>query len=177
MDNQIFNASMNTQLISSQAVKLLTKLTGQDLTVHDITPQMVFMANLIALLKGVIHADAKVSEDEVAQFNATLSRLNLSGKQTVEVAKLLLSGIQKYKLYVHAKIDDFLILLAPLCEAEKLLLFGLGYRMAMADSYLDASESRYLRDLGKRLEIESRYLDVLEFSFGGKSYARSFTMS
>ncbi len=166
---------MNTQLISSQAVKLLTKLTGQDLTVHDITPQMVFMANLIALLKGVIHADAKVSEDEVAQFNATLSRLNLSGKQTVEVAKLLLSGIQKYKLYVHAKIDDFLILLAPLCEAEKLLLFGLGYRMAMADSYLDASESRYLRDLGKRLEIESRYLDVLEFSFGGKSYnARDF---
>lgn len=159
---------MKTQLIGSQAVKLLSKLTGQDLTVHDITPQVVFMADLIALLKGVIHADAKVSEDEVAQFKATLGKLNLSSKQTVEVAKLLLSGIQKHRL--HSDIDDFLILLVPLSEAEKLLLFGLGYRMAMADSILDASESKYLRDLGKRLEIESRYLDVLESSFGGKSY-------
>jgi len=159
---------MKTQLIGSQAIKLLSKLTGQELTVHDITPQVVFMADLIALLKGVIHADAKVSEDEVAQFKATLAKLNLSSKQTVEVAKLLLSGVQKYKL--HSEIDDFLILLVPLSEAEKLLLFGLGYRMAMADSSLDASESSYLRDLGKRLEIESRYLDVLESSFGGKSY-------
>ena len=159
---------MKTQLIGSQAVKLLSKLTGQELTVHDITPPVVFMADLIALLKGVIHADAKVSEDEVAQFKATLGRLGLTNKQTVEIAKLLLSGIQKYKL--HSAIDDFLILLVPLSEAEKLLLFGLGYRMAMADSSLDVSESKYLRDLGKRLEIESRYLDVLESSFAGKSY-------
>jgi uncharacterized tellurite resistance protein B-like protein len=155
---------MKTQLIGSQAVKLLSKLTGQELTVHDITPQVVFMADLISLLKGVIHADAKVSDDEVAQFKATLGKLNLSGKQTMEVAKLLLSGVQKYKLY--SEIDDFLILLVPLSEAEKLLLLGLGYRMAMADSSLDASESKYLRDLGKRLEIESRYLDVLEGSSG-----------
>lgn len=159
---------MNTQLIGSEAVKLLSKLTGQDLTVHDITPQVVFMADLIALLKGVINADAKVSKDEVVHFKATLGKLHLSGKQTVEMAKLLLSGVQKYKL--HSAIDDFLILLVPLSEAEKLLLFGLGYRMAMADSSLDASESEYLRDLGKRLEIESRYLDVLESSFGGNSY-------
>ena len=74
---------MNTQLIGSQAVKLLSKLTGQDLKVHDITPQVVFMANVIALLKGVIHADAKVSEDEVSQFRVTLSKLNVGNKQTV----------------------------------------------------------------------------------------------
>ncbi len=159
---------MNTQLIGIQAIKLLSKLTGQDLTVHDVTPQVVFMTDLIALLKGVIHADAKVSEDEVTHFKATLGRIGLTNKQTVEIAKLLLSGIQKYKL--HSEIDDFLILLVPLSEAEKLLLFGLGYRMAIADSSLDESESKYLRDLGKRLEIESRYLDVLEFSFAGKSY-------
>lgn len=159
---------MNTQLIGIQAIKLLSKLTGQDLTVHDVTPQVVFMTDLIALLKGVIHADAKVSEDEVTHFKATLGRIGLTNKQTVEIAKLLLSGIQKYKL--HSEIDDFLILLVPLSEAEKLLLFGLGYRMAIADSSLDESESKYLRDLGKRLEIESRYLDVLESSFAGKSY-------
>ena len=159
---------MKTQLIGSQAVKLLSKLTGQDLTVHDITSQVVFMANLIALLKGVIYADAKVSEDEVSQFRATLSKLNVGNKQTFELSKLLYSGIQKYKL--HSEIDDFLILLVPLSEAEKLLLFGLGYRMTMADSSLDESERKYLRDLGKRLEIESRHLDVLESSFGGKDY-------
>jgi len=159
---------MKTQFIGSQAVKLLSKLTGQELTVHDVTPQVVFMADLIALLKGVIHADAKISEDEVTLFKTTLGRIGLTNKQTVEIAKLLLSGIQKYKL--HSAIDDFLILLVPLSEAEKLLLFGLGYRMAMADSSLDACESQYLRDLGKRLEIESRYLDVLESSFAGKPY-------
>jgi tRNA U34 5-carboxymethylaminomethyl modifying GTPase MnmE/TrmE/uncharacterized tellurite resistance protein B-like protein len=159
---------MNTQLIGVQAVKLLSQLTGLNLMVGDITPPVVFMADLIALLKGVIHADAKVGEDEVTQFRATLNRLNLNNKETAEIAKLLLSGVQKYQL--HNKVDDFLILLAPLSESEKLLLFGLGYRMAMADSALDASESKYLRDLGKRLEIESRYLDVLESSFGGKSY-------
>lgn len=159
---------MNTQLIGIQAVKLLSQLTGLNLTVSDITPPVVFMADLIALLKGVIHADAKVGEDEVAQFKATLNRLNLKNKETAEIVKLLLSGVQKYQL--HNKIDDFLILLVPLSESEKLLLFGLGYRMAIADSTLAASESKYLRDLGKRLEIESRYLDVLESSFGGKSY-------
>ncbi len=159
---------MNTQLIGVQAVKLLSQLTGLNLTMSDITPPIVFMTDLIALLKGVIHADAKVGEDEVAQFKATLNRLNLKNKETAEIAKLLLSGVQKYQL--HNKVDDFLILLVPLSESEKLLLFGLGYRMAMADSTLDASESKYLRDLGKRLEIESRYLDVLESSFGGKSY-------
>jgi GTPase Era involved in 16S rRNA processing/uncharacterized tellurite resistance protein B-like protein len=159
---------MNIQLISSQAVKLLSKLTGQDLTVHDITPQVLFTADLLALLKGVIYADGKVSEDEVSQFKETLSKLNLISKKTSEVSKILFSGIQKYKL--HAGLDEFLVLLVPLSEAEKLLLFGLGYRMAMADSILDASESKYLRDLAKPLEIESRYLDVLESSFGGKSY-------
>jgi uncharacterized tellurite resistance protein B-like protein/GTPase SAR1 family protein len=159
---------MNTQLIGVQAVKLLSQLTGLNLMVGDITPPVVFMADLIALLKGVIHADAKVGEDEVTQFKATLNRLNLNNKETAEIAKLLLSGVQKYQL--HNKVDDFLILLVPLSESEKLLLFGVGYRMAMADSTLDASESKYLRDLGKRLEIESRYLDVLESSFGGKSY-------
>lgn len=159
---------MNNHLIGSQAVKLLSKLIGQDLTRQDITPQVVFMADLIALLKGVIHADAKVSEDEVAQFKATLSKLNLGNKQAFELSKLLYSGVHKYNL--HSEIDDFLILLVPLSDAEKLLLFGLGYRMAIADSSLDASESKYLRDLGKRLEIESRHLDILEFSFGGKPY-------
>jgi len=159
---------MKTQLISSQAVKLLSKLTSQELTVHDITPQVVFMADLIALLKGVIYADGKVSEDAVAQFKSTLNNLNLTSKKTSEVSKILFSGIQKYSL--HAGLNVFLVLLVPLSEAEKLLLFGLGYRMAMADSSLDASESKYLRDLGKRLEIESRHLDVLESSFGGKPY-------
>ena len=68
---------MKTQLIGSQAVKLLSKLTGQDLTVHDITSQVVFMANLIALLKGVIYADAKVSEDEVRQFKDEMQHLEI----------------------------------------------------------------------------------------------------
>jgi len=159
---------MNTELIGVQAVKLLSKLTNQDLTVHDITPQVMFIADLIAMLKGVIYADGKVSEDEVSQFKTILSKLHLTSKKTSEISKILFSGIQKYKL--HAGLDEFLVLLVPLSESERLLLFGFGYRMAMADSTLDASESKYLRDLGKRLEVESRYLDVLESSFGGKSY-------
>jgi GTPase Era involved in 16S rRNA processing/uncharacterized tellurite resistance protein B-like protein len=159
---------MNNQLIGSQAVKLLSQLIGQNLTVSDITPQVIFMADLIALLKGVIHADQQVGEDEIIQFRNTLNKLDLTNKQTVELSKLLLSGIQRYKL--HSAIDDFLVLLVPLSEAEKLLLFGLGYRMAMADSTLDNSESKYLRNLAGRLGIESRYLDVLESSFSGKPY-------
>lgn len=159
---------MKTQLIDSQVVKLLSKLTGQNLMVDDITPQMLFMTNLIALLKGVIYADGEIREDEVDQFKATLNNLTLTSKKTAGIYRVLFSGIQKYQL--HAGLDGFLVLLVPLSDAEKLLLFGLGYRMAMADSSLDESESKYLRDLGKRLEIESRYLDVLESSFGGKSY-------
>jgi uncharacterized tellurite resistance protein B-like protein len=160
--------NMNTQPIGTQAVKLLSKLTGLDLAVSDITPQVVFMTNLIALLKGVIHADRETAEEEVAQFKQTLSKLNLNNPQTLELVNLLLSGVQKYKLY--SEIDHFLILLVPLSESEKLLLFGLGYRMAMADSSLDEAESQYLRTLGNRIDIESRYLDVLEASFSGKSY-------
>ena len=159
---------METQLIGYQAVKLLSQLTGQNLTVSDVTPQIVFMTDLIALLRGVIHADQKATEEEIALFKQTLNKLNLNNQKTIEVTKLLLSGIQKLKLY--ADIDNFLILLVPLSDSEKLLLFGLGYRMAMADSNLDEAESKYLRNLGDRLEIEPRYLDVLESSFKGNSY-------
>jgi uncharacterized tellurite resistance protein B-like protein len=159
---------MDIQLIGSQAVKILSMLTGQDLTLKDITPQVIFIADLIALLKGVVHADTKVSEDEITQFRSTLNKLNLNNKQTIEVAKLLLSGIQKYQLY--KKINDFVILLVPLSESEKLLLFGLGYQMAMADSSLDETESIYLRNLGRLIHLDNRFFDVFESSFSGKSY-------
>ncbi len=159
---------MNTQLIGSQAVKLLSQLTGQELTISDVTPQVIFTTDLIVLLMGVIHADQKVAEDEIAHLKDTLNKLNLTHKDTLELVKLLLSGIKKNKLY--SQIDNFLVLLVPLTESEKLLLFGLGYRMAMADSHIEENERKYLQNLGNRLEIEPRYLNVLEYVFSGQQY-------
>ncbi|MEE3718177.1 dynamin family protein [Tumidithrix elongata RA019] len=159
---------MNTQLIGNQAVQVLSQLTRQNLLITDITPQVVFMTNLITLSMGVAHADQKVTEDEVNHLRDTLNKLNLSNRKTIELVLLILTGVKTSKLY--SKIDDFLILLVPLSEAEKLLLFGLGYKIAMADSSLDDRERNYLRTLGNRLEIEPRHLDVLEYSFSGKQY-------
>ncbi len=58
---------MNTAKISPELMELLSLITGKKLTKKDITPPVLFMANLVVILIGVIYADGKVAEEEKSQ--------------------------------------------------------------------------------------------------------------
>ncbi|PSB13230.1 dynamin family protein, partial [filamentous cyanobacterium Phorm 46] len=66
---------MNTSLISSQTVELVSRLTGQNLRKEDITPPILFLAALITVLLGVINADGTVGAEEKQQLATTLKEL------------------------------------------------------------------------------------------------------
>ncbi|WP_292779716.1 hypothetical protein [Nostoc sp. NMS9] len=55
---------MDTSLVSSQAVELLSQITGQKLTLKNLTPPVIFLANLVTVLLGVIFVDGTVAESE-----------------------------------------------------------------------------------------------------------------
>ena len=55
---------MDIAKISNESIELLSLITGKKLTKKDVTPSVLFLANLIIILIGVIYADGKVVEEE-----------------------------------------------------------------------------------------------------------------
>ncbi|TBR59458.1 hypothetical protein B4U84_00480 [Westiellopsis prolifica IICB1] len=55
---------MDNSRIGAQTVDLLSRITGQKLSQRDITPLVIFLANLVTLLLGVIFVDGTVAESE-----------------------------------------------------------------------------------------------------------------
>jgi hypothetical protein len=54
---------MDTAKISPELIELLSLITGKKLSSKDITPPVLFMANLVLILIGVIYADGTVAEE------------------------------------------------------------------------------------------------------------------
>ena len=55
---------MDIAKISNESIELLSLITGKKLTKKDVTPSVLFLANLVIILIGVIYADGKVVEEE-----------------------------------------------------------------------------------------------------------------
>ena len=66
---------MNTSLISSQTVELISLLTRQKLRKEDISPPMLFLAGLVTVLVGVIYADGTVDAEETQRLSTTMTAL------------------------------------------------------------------------------------------------------
>lgn len=157
---------MNTALIDSETVELLSRLTGQKLSSRDITPPVIFMAALVTVLLGVMYADGTVTDEEKQRFQKTIERFIPQEGNVRQLAVLLGKQIEQHQLY--KKPSQLVRLIAPLSTSERLLLISFGYEMSAADGEMEKSEKRYLEIYGDRLSINPRHLAVLEAVFSGQ---------
>ncbi len=158
---------MDTSLISSQTVELVSRLTGQKLRKEDITPPVLFLAGLITVLLGVMYADDTVSAEETQRLRTTLTELIPANNSLRQLVMPMVKGVREQQLY--KKIQESLALTACFSEEEKLLLISFGYQMSAADGTMDDREKGYLKIIASRLGIEGRFLTVLEASFSSQA--------
>ncbi|MDZ8095354.1 MAG: dynamin family protein [Nostoc sp. DedQUE05] len=154
---------MDTSLVSSQTVELLSQITGQKLTQKNLTPPVIFLANLVTVLLGVIFVDGIVAESEKQRLLTTLYRFSNPESDVRKLTHLMIKGVKENQVY--KQINNLLSLAAPLSESEKLLLISFGYEMSAADGEIDPHEKKYLEILAKHLGIKSQHLAILEAGF------------
>jgi uncharacterized tellurite resistance protein B-like protein/GTPase SAR1 family protein len=154
---------MEISLIGTEAVELLSRITGQKLSQRDLTPPVIFMAALVTVLLGVMLVDGTVTDEEKQRWQKTINRFIPPGGNVRQLTQLLTKGIRQNQVY--KKLNDLQTLTAPLSESERLLLIGFGYEMSAADGEMDAREKKYLEAIANRLGINPRYLAVLEAGF------------
>jgi uncharacterized tellurite resistance protein B-like protein len=154
---------MDTSLVSSEAVDLLSRLTGQKLSQKELTPPVIFLTALVTVLLGVIFADSQVTNEEKQRLQATLNKFIPPTGNVRQLTQLMVKGVRENLDYT--KPSQLLKLTAPLSKSQRLLLISFGYEMSAADGEMDAREKRYLEIIGDRLNINPRHLGVLEAVF------------
>ncbi|MHC5730785.1 MAG: hypothetical protein ACYTXY_43105, partial [Nostoc sp.] len=84
---------MNTFLIGNQVVDLLSRITGQKLTQRDATRPVIFLANLVTVLLGVMFVDGIVTDEEKQRLLAILYRFSTPGSDVRRLTHLMIKGI------------------------------------------------------------------------------------
>jgi uncharacterized tellurite resistance protein B-like protein len=157
---------MDTSLVGSEAIELLSRLTGKSLTQQEVTSSLVFQAALVSVLLGVILADKTVTDQEKQKLQTLLNQLASPGSDTRQLLQTLLKGVQQHQVY--RKENELLALTASLSESERLLLISLGYQMSASDGDVDSREKAYLQMIASRLGVKTQYLDILEPGLTGQ---------
>jgi uncharacterized tellurite resistance protein B-like protein/GTPase SAR1 family protein len=158
---------MDTSLINSQTVEVVSRLAGQKLRKEDINPPILFLAALITVLLGVINADGTFGVQEKQQLATTLRELIPANNSLQKLLMPMVKSVTQHQAY--NKFPVLLALTACFSEEEKLLLISFGYQMSIADGSMDEIEKQYLKNIADRLGINGRYLTVLEASFSARS--------
>ncbi len=155
---------MKNSLIQSEVVEFVSRITKLELTREDLTPPVVFLAALVSVLTGVVHADNEVTGEEEQKLLTILERFTPSEDTVHHLTQLMIGGVRENQVY--ANLEQMKLLMAPLLEPEKLLLIGLGYEISAADGSIDDTEKQYLQQVASQLELDLQYLTILEASFG-----------
>ncbi|MDZ8087912.1 MAG: dynamin family protein [Nostoc sp. DedQUE12b] len=154
---------MDTSLVNSQTVELFSQITGQKLTKKNLTPPVIFLANLVTVLLGVIFVDGTVAESEKQRLLTTLYRFSNPESDVRKLTHLMIKGVKDNQVY--KQVNSLLALAAPLSESEKLLLISFGYEMSAANGEIDPHEKKYLEMIGNQLGIKPQHLAILEAAF------------
>jgi uncharacterized tellurite resistance protein B-like protein/GTPase SAR1 family protein len=166
---------MDTKLVDSQAVDLLSNITGQKLSKEDVTPSVIFLAALVALLLGVIFADSQVTEEEKQKLQKTLNKFIPAEGGVRELTKLMVKGVKENLDYT--KSTNLLKLTSSFSKSQKLLLLSFGYEMSAADGAIDAREKRYLEVIADWLGVKAAHLGVLEAGFSHQENVNAAALS
>ncbi len=151
---------MDTSRVGAQTVDLLSRITGQKLSQRDLKPLVIFLANLVTLLLGVIFVDGTVAESEKQRLLTILYRFSLPESDVRRLTHLMIKGVKENEVY--QKVNDLLTLAAPLSESERLLLISFGYEISAVDGEMDSREKKYLQIVAKEIGINPQHLAVLE---------------
>ena len=154
---------MDTALVDSEVVDLLSRITGQKLSQRELTPPVIFLAALITVLLGVMLVDGTVTDEEKQRWQTTIHQFIPPKGNVHQLTQLMSQGIRQNQIY--KKFDELMTLTAPLSEPEKLLLVSFGYEMSAADGEIDSREKKYLEAIANKLEISQQHLAVLEAGF------------
>lgn len=154
---------MNTSLIENQIFNFLSKITDKNITQRDINSSLIFVANLIIILLGVMFADGIVTDKEKQKLVEILDRFNIPGSNTHRFKYLIIKGAKKYQLYI--KFNELIAITSFLSESEKLLLIGLGYEMSTINGRLGWHEQRYLEKFAHFLAVRPEHFAVLKAAF------------
>lgn len=154
---------MDTTLISTEVVELLSRISRQKLREQDITPLVVFVTALISILRGVMIIDRTIAVEEEERLQKTLKAFASGDPHRIELIQRLVKGISKQQVYFNP--TELLTLTAFFSESEKLLLIGSGYEMSAVDGHIDLREQMYLQSIGNRLGLDSRHIAVVDTLF------------
>ncbi|MBW4548215.1 MAG: TerB family tellurite resistance protein [Symplocastrum torsivum CPER-KK1] len=154
---------MDTALVGSETIDLLSRITGQKLNQQDLTPSIIFLTALVTVLLGVMYADGTVTDAEIRQLLTALNRFTSLDTDARRLAHRSIKGIRENQVY--AKTDDLKMLMVPLSESERLLLLAICYEISVVDGEVNSSEKQYWQSVGNWLQIESQHLAVLEAGF------------
>ena len=154
---------MDTTLISTEVVELLSRISRQKLREQDITPLVVFVTALIAILRGVMIIDRTIAVEEEERLQKTLKAFAAGDPHRIELIQRLVKGVSKQQVYFNP--TELLTLTAFFSESEKLLLIGSGYEMSAVDGHIDMREQMYLQSIANRLSLDPRHIAVVDTLF------------
>jgi uncharacterized tellurite resistance protein B-like protein/GTPase SAR1 family protein len=157
---------MKNRPVGSEAIALLSQITGEDLKSGHISPSVLFIAAISTLLMRVMCADGVVGEDEKRYFKITLNQVIPSEGDLRRITKLMVNGVKKQKLYNDPQ--ALRTLTSTFSRSEKLLLISFGYQMSSIDGTMHAKELEDLNLIGSYLQLNPEYLKVLEATFQGQ---------
>ena len=158
---------MNPSLIGSDALDILSRITGRKLSATVLSPVLLFLAALISVLMGVILADKTVAAAEERRLYNTVNGFLPPDGEIRQLTLLMMEGIEEQKIFLNPQ--DILTLTAPFSLSEKLLLIAFGYQMSAADGEIDFREKMYLQSTANRLGINFEHLAVLESAFAERT--------
>ncbi len=154
---------MDISLINSECLALLSRMAGQELQKKDATPAVVFMASLLCVLMGVIYQDGTITPQERERWKTNLTHLIPPNSNLKKLVPIFTKHILFFKIYQN--LNDLLLLMSPLSDAEKLLLIGFGYQMSASDGEIELREKDYLENLANQINIDSRHIQIFESAF------------
>jgi uncharacterized tellurite resistance protein B-like protein len=154
---------MDTTTIGTEVVELLSRISGQKLREQDITPVVVFLTALIAILRGVMIIDRTIAVEEEERLQKTLKAFASGDRDRVELIQRIVKGVSKQQVYFNP--TELLTLTALFSDSEKLMLIGFGYEMSAVDGHIDLREQMYLQSIGNRLGLDPRHIVVIDAVF------------
>jgi replication fork clamp-binding protein CrfC/uncharacterized tellurite resistance protein B-like protein len=154
---------MRQSLVENHVVNFLSKITGQNMAQRDVTPLVVFVANLIIVLLGVMLADGIVTDKEKQKLVEILGRFNTPESERNRFKYFMIKGVKESQIY--RKFNELLIITNQLSESEQLLLIGLGYEMATINGMLGWREHMYLENLARLLDVKPQHFAVVASAF------------
>ena len=141
-----------------------SRLSGQKLREQDITPEVVFLAALIAVLRGVMIIDRTITVEEEERLQKTLKAFASGDRDRIELIQRIVKGVSKLQVYFNP--TELLTLTALFSDSEQLLLIGFGYEMSAVDGHIDPIGIKlYLQSFGNRLGLDPRHIAVIDAVF------------